>query len=75
MLRWCTACFEVVYNVVEVHKHHALMLHLVRQDTMVRGGEMVVRLNVRGERFDTVMAAIGSHVSRPVKLEVRCNAL
>lgn len=42
---------------------------------MVRGGETVVRLNVRGERFDTVMAAIGSHVSRPVKLEVHALCL
>lgn len=31
------------------------------QDNWVKGGEQVVRLNVRGEKFDTVMAAISSH--------------
>eukprot|EP00898_Chlorokybus_atmophyticus_P002576 jgi/Chlat1/3319/Chrsp22S03414 len=36
----------------------------------VRGGEQVVRLNVRGEDFKTVMAAIGTHPGHmEVKLE------
>lgn len=42
--------------------------------TIVPGGERVVRLQVRGERFETVMAAISSHpASVPVTLEFqRC---
>lgn len=31
------------------------------QGVMVRKGMQIVRLNVRGERFETVMAAIGTH--------------
>lgn len=44
------------------------------QEVKVRSGEQVVRLNVRGEDFDTVMAAIRSHPSqRDVRLELqRC---
>eukprot|EP01024_Parvocaulis_polyphysoides_P007419 TRINITY_DN12207_c0_g1_i1.p2 TRINITY_DN12207_c0_g1~~TRINITY_DN12207_c0_g1_i1.p2 ORF type:complete len:165 (-),score=17.47 TRINITY_DN12207_c0_g1_i1:314-769(-) len=40
----------------------------------VRTGQQVVRLNVNGERFETVMAAIGSHPGHiPVELEFqRC---
>ena len=30
-------------------------------EVTVRGGETLVRLNVRSERFEVVMAAIGSH--------------
>jgi len=33
----------------------------VYNDIVVRGGEQVVRLAARGERFETIMAAIGSH--------------
>jgi C-terminal processing protease CtpA/Prc len=41
-------------------------------ETTVRGGERIVRLTVRGESFDTVLAAIGSHpASIPVTLELR----
>lgn len=41
-------------------------------ETRVQGGERVVRLTVRGESFDTVLAAIGSHpASIPVTLELR----
>lgn len=41
-------------------------------ETTVRGGERIVRLTVRGESFDTVLAAIGSHpASIPVTLEFR----
>ncbi len=54
--------------IVDHHDHHPACP--TQQETMVRGGETMVRLMVQGERFDTVMAAIGSHVSRPVKLEV-----
>ena len=44
------------------------------QDNIVRGGERLVRLATRGERFDTVMAAIRSHPGHvPVTLEFqRC---
>ena len=43
-------------------------------EIVVRGGEKMVRLNVRGEKFDTVMAAIGSIPGNmAVKLEFqRC---
>lgn len=46
----------------------------VYNDIVVRGGEQIVRLTVRGESFDTVMAAITSHpASIPVRLEFqRC---
>ena len=41
----------------------------------MRGGEEVVRMSVRGQRFETVMAAIGSHPGNfTVKLELeRCD--
>ena len=44
-------------------------------DVTVRGGEEVVRMSVRGQRFETVMAAIGSHPGNfTVKLELeRCD--
>lgn len=44
-------------------------------ETVVYGGETVVRLLCRGESFDTVMAAIGSHPAHiPVTLELqRCD--
>merc|ERR1712146_401075 len=43
-------------------------------DVTVGGGEEVVRMSVRGQRFEVVMAAIGSHPGNfTVKLELeRC---
>ncbi|CAG9465076.1 unnamed protein product [Pedinophyceae sp. YPF-701] len=42
------------------------------QDTVVKSGQQLVRLAVRGERFETVMAAIGSHPGHvPVTLELQ----
>lgn len=39
-------------------------------ETIVRGGEKLVRLYCRGERFETIMASIGSHPAHvPVTLE------
>ncbi|GAB4818674.1 hypothetical protein N2152v2_005720 [Parachlorella kessleri] len=44
------------------------------QENWVKGGEQIVRMNVRGEDFKTVMAAIGSHPAHiKVQLEFqRC---
>ncbi|CAM6040130.1 unnamed protein product [Sphagnum compactum] len=47
------------------------------QGVMVRKGMQIVRLNVRGEKFNTVMAAIGTHPAYiKVKLELqKCKPL
>lgn len=44
-------------------------------ETTVQGGERMIRLNVRGESWDTVMAAISSHLAgMEVELEFqRCD--
>ena len=42
------------------------------RQVQVKSGQEVVRLNVRGESFKTVMAAIGSHPGHiDVKLELQ----
>ncbi|WPT15014.1 hypothetical protein PSENEW3_00002955 [Picochlorum sp. SENEW3] len=32
-------------------------------ETVVQGGEKLVRMTVQGQKFDTVLAAIGSHLA------------
>lgn len=32
-------------------------------ETVVQGGEKIVRMTVQGQKFDTVLAAIGSHLA------------